>query len=55
MPTPPASTKTSLTQRLNTHARNRWPALDNVSVRFRGQFAYLDVGCTNDLGQVLLI
>ena len=42
MPTPPASTKTSLAQRLNTHARNRWPALDNVVVRFRGQFAYLD-------------
>ena len=42
MPTPPPSTKTSLTQRLNDHARNRWPALDNVAVRFRGQFAYLD-------------
>jgi len=41
MPTPPASTKTSLTQRLITRARDRWPALRDVQVRFRGQFAYL--------------
>jgi hypothetical protein len=27
---------------LRTHARSRWPALDSVAVRFRGQFAYLD-------------
>ena len=47
MPTPPASTKTSLAQRLNDHARNRWPALDNVAVRFRGQFAYLDAHLTD--------
>lgn len=42
MPTPPASTKTSLGQRLNAHARDRWPALAKVQVRFRGQFAYID-------------
>ncbi|HET8598951.1 MAG TPA: hypothetical protein VFL99_01405 [Segeticoccus sp.] len=42
MATPPASTKTSLGQRLNTHARDRWPALSRVNVRFRGQFAYVD-------------
>jgi hypothetical protein len=42
MPTPPASTKTGLQQRLRAHARDRWPALADVSVRFRGQFAYLD-------------
>src|SRR3954454_2480026 len=41
MPTPPASTKTSLGQRLNAHARNRWPALDRVHVHFRVQFAYV--------------
>jgi len=41
MPTPPASTKTSLTQRLITRARDRWPALRDVQVRFCGQFAYL--------------
>jgi len=42
MPTPPASTKNSLAQRVSLHARNRWPALDDVNVRYRGQFAYLD-------------
>lgn len=41
MPAPPASTKTSLGQRLATRARDRWPALASVSVRFRGQFAYI--------------
>jgi hypothetical protein len=40
--TPPASTKTSLAQRLSLRARQRWPALASVEVRFRGQFAYLD-------------
>jgi hypothetical protein len=39
--TPPASTKTSLTQRLSQHARSRWPALANVEVRFRAKFAYV--------------
>ena len=42
MATPPASTKTSLAQRLTGHARNRWPALAKVEVRFRAQFAYVD-------------
>ncbi|MCA1695284.1 MAG: hypothetical protein LC749_11425 [Actinobacteria bacterium] len=42
MPTPPASTKTSLTQRLNARARARWPVLTRVDLRFRGQFAYID-------------
>jgi hypothetical protein len=41
MPTPPASTKTSLTQTLSTRARERWPTLEHVEVRFRGQFAYI--------------
>jgi hypothetical protein len=39
--TPPASTKTSLGQRLSARARQRWPALADVTVRFRGQFAYI--------------
>jgi hypothetical protein len=39
---PPESTKTSLQQRLASHARNRWPALATVEVRFRAQFAYID-------------
>ena len=41
MATPPASTKTSLGQRLSARARDRWPALTSVHVRFRGQFAYV--------------
>jgi hypothetical protein len=51
MATPPASTKTSLGQRLNAHARAHWPALARVQLRFRGQFAYVD-GQLPD-GQVL--
>jgi hypothetical protein len=46
MPTPPASTKSSLTSRLRDHARTRWPQLDAVRVRFRAGFAYVD----GDLG-----
>ena len=41
MPTPPTSTKTSLGQRLSDRARQRWPALERVSVRFHGAFAYV--------------
>ena len=39
---PPVSTKASLTQRLNLHARSRWPDLASVEVRFRANFAYVD-------------
>jgi hypothetical protein len=39
---PPASTKTSLTQRLNQRARDRWPDLASIEVRFRANFAYVD-------------
>ena len=42
MATYPDSTKTSLAQRLNTRARERWPALASVSVRHRGTFSYID-------------
>jgi hypothetical protein len=38
---PPASTKTSLYQRLSARARQRWPQLSSVEVRFRGAFAYV--------------
>jgi hypothetical protein len=41
MPKPPDSTKTSLAQRLTAHARDRWPGLSHVEVRFHGRFAYL--------------
>jgi len=39
---PPASTKTSLQQRLSARARERWPQLSSVDVRFRGAFAYVN-------------
>lgn len=39
MAAPPASTKTSLQQRLYARARQRWPQLDCVDVRFHGTFA----------------
>ena len=39
---PPQSTKSSLTYRLNDHARTTWPELHGVSVRFRANFAYVD-------------
>lgn len=42
MKAPPASTKSSLTQRLNARARERWPDLAGVEVRFRANFAYVD-------------
>ena len=42
MVAPPASTKTSLGQRLTTHARTHWPQLARVEVRFRANFAYID-------------
>ena len=41
MATPPQSTKTSLQQRLSQRARERWPQLAGVEVRFRAQFAYV--------------
>jgi len=39
---PPASTRTSLNQRLNHHARARWQDLAGVELRFRANFAYVD-------------
>lgn len=41
MAAPPASTKTSLQQRLSAGAHERWPQLADVDVRFRGPFAYV--------------
>ena len=41
MAAPPTSTKTSLHQRLSARARDRWPQLAGVDVRFRGAFAYV--------------
>jgi hypothetical protein len=41
MGSPPESTKTSLHQRLSAHARQRWPLLAGIDVRFRANFAYV--------------
>jgi hypothetical protein len=38
---PPASTKSSLQQRLTARTRERWPQLTSIDVRFRGAFAYV--------------
>jgi hypothetical protein len=38
----PESTKSSLSQRLSVRARERWPDLSAVKVRFRSGFAYVD-------------
>ena len=47
MPVIPESTKTSLAQRLRTHAKTKWPQLTTVRVRYRGQFAYVDAELTD--------
>jgi len=38
----PDSTKTSLHQRLTAHARQHWSTIDDITVRFRANFAYID-------------
>ena len=38
----PDSTRSSLTLRLITRQRERWPQLKNLAVRFRNNFAYVD-------------
>ena len=45
MKAPPPSAKHSLTVRLNDHARNCWPELAGVDLRFRANYAYLDGRC----------
>jgi hypothetical protein len=42
MAKPPESTKTSLRQRLAARARERWPQLDGITVRWHGTFAYVN-------------
>jgi hypothetical protein len=42
MPAIPESTKTSLAQRLSAHAKQKWPQLAAVHVRYRAQFAYVE-------------
>ena len=38
----PDSTRRSLATRLSIHAREQWPDLATVNVRFRAGFAYVD-------------
>jgi hypothetical protein len=38
----PDSTKTSLAQRLRQHARDHWPRLAGLHVRYHGQFVYVE-------------
>jgi hypothetical protein len=38
----PESTKSSLSSRLSQRARERWPELKAVKVRFRSNFAYVE-------------
>lgn len=54
MTTPPQSTKTSLQQRLSQRARERWPRLNTVDVRFRAQFAYVTAELPNGQTQPLM-
>lgn len=42
MASPPQSTKASLTHELQAHARENWPQLTELRLRFRGAFAYVD-------------
>ena len=51
---PPDSTKTSLQQRLSARARQRWPQLAQVQVRFRGTFAYV-TGTTTESEELPLM
>ena len=49
----PTSTQTSLRQRLTERARERWPQLAQVQVRYRAGFAYVD-GILTDGDQLRL-
>lgn len=53
MVTIPESTKTSLVQRLDQRARERWPQIDDIAVRFRGGLAYVDAQLTDGSVQKL--
>jgi hypothetical protein len=54
MAAPPDSTKDSLTYRLVVHARARWPQVNSLDVRFRGQFAYAEAELTDGTVQPLI-
>jgi hypothetical protein len=54
MATPPESTKNSLRQRLTAHARQRWPQVNDLEVRYRGQFAYVQAHLADGTTQPLI-
>lgn len=41
MAKPPESTRTSLRQHLAARARERWPQLAGITIRWHGEFAYI--------------
>jgi hypothetical protein len=47
MATIPTSTQTSLWQRLRSHARQRWPQIEQILTRYRAGFAYVDAVLTD--------
>jgi hypothetical protein len=54
MATPPESTRYSLHHRLAAHARQRWPQVADVDVRFRGAFAYVEAHLADGTVQPLI-
>jgi hypothetical protein len=54
MATPPESTKNSLRQRLTAHARERWPQVKDLDVRYHGQFAYVQAQLADGTTQPLI-
>jgi len=41
------SARSSLTGRLNARAREHWPQIHDLAIRFRNPFAYVDADLTN--------
>lgn len=54
MAAPPESTKNSLLYRLNAHARAHWPQIQDLDVRYRGQFAYVQAELADGTTQPLI-
>lgn len=54
MATPPESTKNSPHCRLVAHARQRWPRVADVEVRFRGAFAHVQARLADGTVQPLV-
>ena len=52
MARPPDPVKTALQQRLDTHRRVRWPQLNGLQTRFRGNYAYIDADIDDEDGDL---